>query len=179
MTGGRLICVVPVSKAHKFKQALANTDVAERMQWYKYIIQPGDNIGIIAKRHQTTVAKIKHMNDINGDKIIAGDFLYMPHTSSQVILDVELAATQSARPIINQPSPAKATTKSTAKPMSLTVVSPTADHTVKYGDTLWSIAKVYNVSVEQIIYWNNMTHKDKLSVGKKLKFYQVISHKQS
>ncbi|GGP55033.1 lytic transglycosylase [Shewanella algicola] len=171
--------VVPVSKAHKFKQALANTDVAERMQWYKYIIQPGDNIGIIAKRHQTTVAKIKQMNDMNGDKIIAGDFLYMPHTSSQVILDVELAATQSARPIISQPSPAKATTKSTAKPMSLAIVSPTADHRVKYGDTLWSIAKVYNVSVEQIIYWNNMAHKDKLSVGKKLKFYQVISHKQS
>ncbi|GGP37540.1 lytic transglycosylase [Shewanella saliphila] len=161
--------VVPVSKAHKFKQALANTDVADRMQWYKYIIQPGDNIGSIAKRHQTTVAKIKQMNEMDGDKIIAGDFLYMPHTSSQVILDVELAATQSARPIISQPSP--------AKPMSLAVVTPTADHTVKYGDTLWSIAKVYNVSVEQIIYWNNMTHKDKLSVGKNLKFYQTVSHK--
>ncbi|WP_425596965.1 LysM peptidoglycan-binding domain-containing protein [Shewanella algicola] len=44
--------------------------------------------------------------------------------------------------------------------------------TVKYGDTLWSIAKVYKVSVEQIIAWNKMTDKDKLTVGKTLQFYQ-------
>lgn len=168
--------VVPVSKAQKFKQALANTDVNERVQWYKYIIQPGDNIGIIAKRHQTTVAKIKHMNDINGDKIIAGEFLYMPHTQSQVDPDTHLPAVKSVLITVNQPNNAN----NTVKPMAVSaVVSPTADHTVKHGDTLWSIAKVYNVSVEQIIYWNNMLHKDKLIVGKKLKFYQSNTHKSA
>ena len=44
-------------------------------------------------------------------------------------------------------------------------------HTVKVGDTLWSIAKVYKVSVDQITSWNNMTDKDRLSVGKTLMFY--------
>ncbi|MBB1391915.1 LysM peptidoglycan-binding domain-containing protein, partial [Shewanella sp. SG44-6] len=42
---------------------------------------------------------------------------------------------------------------------------------VKVGDTLWSIAKVYKVSVDQITSWNNMTDKDRLSVGKTLMFY--------
>ncbi|GGP74864.1 LysM peptidoglycan-binding domain-containing protein [Shewanella ulleungensis] len=168
--------VVPVSKAHKFKQALANTDVNERVKWYKYQIQNGDNITVIAQRHQTNVDKIKAMNDIDGDKIIAGQFLYMPHTASQVILDVELAASQSAaKKIIHKQSD-----NTLVQPQLITAASsatPQAGHTVQYGDTLWSIARVYKVSVEQIISWNNMTDRDKLTVGKTLKFYQNVQNK--
>ncbi|WP_418358926.1 LysM peptidoglycan-binding domain-containing protein [Shewanella basaltis] len=52
-------------------------------------------------------------------------------------------------------------------------------HTVQYGDTLWSIARVYNVTVEQIISWNNMTDRDKLTVGKTLKFYHQRQQKKA
>ncbi|GGB51966.1 lytic transglycosylase [Shewanella inventionis] len=168
--------VVPVSKAHKFKQALAATDINERLKWYKYLIQNGDNITVIAQRHQTSVEKIKAMNDIQGDKIIAGDILYMPHTASQVILDVERAATQSAaKQTANKPSVSKVNSKAIAV---TTNTGAKVAHTVQYGDTLWSIARVYKVSVEQIISWNNMSDRDKLSVGKTLRFYPQSNNKQ-
>ncbi|MCT8986645.1 LysM peptidoglycan-binding domain-containing protein [Shewanella phaeophyticola] len=168
--------VIPVSKAHKFKLALANTDVNERIKWYKYQIQHGDNITVIAQRHQTNVDKIKAMNNIDGDKITAGQFLYMPHTASKEILDVEFAGSQStAKKIIR-----KKTENTSVQPQLITAassVTPQALHTVQYGDTLWSIARSYKVSVEQIISWNNMTDRDKLTVGKILKFYQNEQNK--
>ncbi|WP_445775997.1 LysM peptidoglycan-binding domain-containing protein [Shewanella sp.] len=175
--------VVPVSKAHKFKQALANTDVNERVKWYKYQIQNGDNITVIAQRHQTTVDKIKAMNDIDGDKIIAGNFLYMPHTASQVILDVELAAKKSAakQSAVKQKNQQIVGSR-TVQPQQIAQVNNSASqtgHTVQYGDTLWSIARVYNVTVEQIISWNNMTDRDKLTVGKTLKFYHQRQQKKA
>jgi membrane-bound lytic murein transglycosylase D len=148
--------IVPVSKVNEFKKALADTDISARMKWSKYQIKPGDSMSAIAKRYQTTVSKIQQMNDINSDKIVAGKFLYMPQGVSSMIPEVELAST-------NKP------------PRTITTSNQPAvrsDHTVKYGDTLWSIAKVYKVSVEQIIAWNKMTDKDKLTVGKTLQFYQ-------
>jgi membrane-bound lytic murein transglycosylase D len=159
--------IVPVNKVSEFKKALADTDISERVKWYKYQIKAGDNISAIAKRHQTSVSKIQAMNDISGDKIVAGKFLFMPHTASQIFLDVEIAAAQSAQLIAKKQTPPN-------KPALITVASSpkvNVNHTVRNGDTLWSIAKVYKVSVEQITSWNNMTDKDKLTVGKTLKFY--------
>ncbi|WP_352289927.1 LysM peptidoglycan-binding domain-containing protein, partial [Psychrobacter sp. GW64-MNA-CIBAN-0177] len=75
----------------------------------------------------------------------------------------ELATTQNAQVSTpKQAAPSKQPRIITTSNQS-TVQS---DHTVKYGDTLWSIAKVYKVSVDQIIAWNKMTDKDKLTVGK-------------
>lgn len=161
--------IVPVSKVSEFKQALADTDISARVKWFKYQIRAGDNISVIAKRHLTTVSEIKAMNDINGDKIVAGQFLYMPQGVSSMTPEVELASTNTAQVSSKkQAAPNK-------QPRIITTSNQPAvrsDHTVKYGDTLWSIAKVYKVSVEQIIAWNKMTDKDKLTVGKTLQFYQ-------
>lgn len=161
--------IVPVSKVSGFKQALADTDISARVKWFKYQIRAGDNISVIAKRHLTTVSEIKAMNDINGDKIVAGQFLYMPQGVSSMTPEVELTSTNTAQVSSKkQAAPNK-------QPRIVTTSNQPAvqsDHTVKYGDTLWSIAKVYKVSVEQIIAWNKMTDKDKLTVGKTLQFYQ-------
>jgi LysM repeat protein len=45
-------------------------------------------------------------------------------------------------------------------------------HTVRTGDTLWSIAKQYGATVSQIRAWNHMSSKDRLRVGQKLNVFQ-------
>ena len=40
-----------------------------------YIVQPGDNLGAIARRHRTTVEAIKEENDLRSDFIKAGQEL--------------------------------------------------------------------------------------------------------
>lgn len=38
-------------------------------------------------------------------------------------------------------------------------------HTVQPGDTLWSIAQKYNVTVEELVKFNNLPLPDQLFVG--------------
>ncbi|HNP18199.1 MAG TPA: LysM peptidoglycan-binding domain-containing protein [Fulvivirga sp.] len=46
-------------------------------------------------------------------------------------------------------------------------------HVVKLGETYYAISKIYNVSVLDILEWNNLKIEDKLSVGQKL---IIITH---
>jgi len=45
-------------------------------------------------------------------------------------------------------------------------------HKVTKGDTLWSITKQYNISLESILALNNIKDKDSLSIGQIVKIYQ-------
>ena len=43
-------------------------------------------------------------------------------------------------------------------------------HTVRYGDTIWDIVKMYdNVTSSQVLSLNNITDPSKIQVGQKLK----------
>jgi len=159
--------IVPVSKVNEFKKALADTDISARMKWSKYQIKPGDSMSAIAKRYQTTVSKIQQMNDINSDKIVAGQFLFMPHIRTPTIEEVALVSAQPTHIL----SPIQTASHKPTVMLNASKPQAKGHHTVKVGDTLWSIAKVYKVSVDQITSWNNMTDKDRLSVGKTLMFY--------
>jgi membrane-bound lytic murein transglycosylase D len=166
--------IIPVGKANGFKQALAKTKISERVQWFKYQIRVGDNISAIAKRHQTSTSLIKSMNDLQDDRIIAGKFLYMPNPTTQMssakgsLVKAPASQRGNAEPEFinnsNQTDLAKALASKSAK--QLNRAQNTVSHTVKYGDTLWSLARAYQVSVEQIVSWNNLTDKNKLSEGK-------------
>tara|TARA_R110002050_G_scaffold97672_1_gene203012 strand:- start:2788 stop:4197 length:1410 start_codon:yes stop_codon:yes gene_type:complete len=159
--------IVPVSKVNEFKKALADTDISARMKWSKYQIKPGDSMSAIAKRYQTTVSKIQQMNDINSDKIVAGKFLFMPHIRTPATDEVALVTAQPTHIL----SPIQTASHKPTVMLNASKPQAKGHHTVKVGDTLWSIAKVYKVSVDQITSWNNMTDKDRLSVGKTLMFY--------
>jgi membrane-bound lytic murein transglycosylase D len=174
--------IIPVGKANGFKQALAETKISDRVQWFKYTIRAGDNLSAIAKRHQTSTSLIKSMNDIQGDRIIAGNFLYMPNPAIQIAAaKVSLAKVPSSQRVkaasefINHSQQTDlAKTLASESVQQSKSAEKTVSHTVKYGDTLWSLARAYQVSVEQIVSWNNMTDKDKLSEGKTLKLFTNV-----
>jgi membrane-bound lytic murein transglycosylase D len=208
--------IVPVSKANDFKQALADTDLDDRMKWFTYRIKAGDNISAIAKRHQTSISTIKSMNDIHGDRIIAGKFLYMPdvalasagntsqkadhkpdHKADHKLQVLALAQAMPNKPLKQYPPVTLVATAltpdiapklaslsaSNIAPLLAPHLAPDGvseistngkypiEHKVKYADTLWSIARVYKVSVEQITRWNKMSDSHKLSEGKTLKIW--------
>jgi LysM repeat protein len=108
-----------------------------------------------------------------------------PAATAEVVATAEVAATVTAAPTI-APSPTTAAQPSATPPPPATATvapsptpAPTAvsgelgagetlSYTVKGGDTCGKIAKQFNISVAQIIQWNNLDDRCFLSVNKVL-----------
>ncbi|HBG70175.1 MAG: hypothetical protein A2W93_10585 [Bacteroidetes bacterium GWF2_43_63] len=112
-----------------------------------YTIKSGDNLGSIAAKYKVSVDDIKKWNGLTSSNIVAGKTLVIytagtaQKTSTQTTTQQQTTQTQSNK---------------------LGTV-----HIVKSGESLWSIAKKYNTTVDKIKKDNKMTS-DNLNVGQKL-----------
>ncbi len=117
------------------KQTKQNTT---RTSKTKYIVKKGDTLGVIAKRHGSTIARIKEASSLKNNKIKVGDVLLIPGSKDAV----------------------KAKKSTTPK-------SSSAKYTVVTGDTLGKIAGRHGLSIKDIKRANNLKSND-LYVGMKL-----------
>ncbi|MGB1764759.1 LysM peptidoglycan-binding domain-containing protein [Alloalcanivorax xenomutans] len=136
--------LVPADKADRFKAGLASLPAGQRMSWQRYTIARGDNLQSIARRHRTKVQVLREINHLKGNTIIAGKTLLIP---------------QSAR---GSAAPAG----DGAKPRGRRLA-----HKVDSGDTLWDLARHYQVSVRDLAQWNDLDPKDPLRVGQTLQVW--------
>lgn len=94
-----------------------------------YRVKSGDTLWSIARNFGVTVNQIKEVNKLNNNTLSIGELLYIPTKETETIeKDV---------------------------------------YTVKNGDTLYSIARKYNLSVDELKKLNNLTN-NTLSIGQKL-----------
>ena len=141
---------LPVGKVEPFKQRLAQLDPGDRLRWKRYRIKNGDSLGVIARRHGTTVALLQQVNKIRGTRIRAGKHLLIP-ISSKRLNHYALSAGQRKARIQNS-------TRSGSR----------IDYVVQPGDTLWDIARSHKVSHLKLAKWNGMAPRDILHPGQKL-----------
>lgn len=132
--------LVPKDKKNIVSALLSNQSLQPLIDSLPYKIKSGDNLALIAKRHNTTVAEIKMLNSRTSDLIIAGDTIKVPYQKS---------ATESVA--------RKAQTKKV--------------HRVQAGDTLWSIARHYQVKLSELIVWNNISKHSILSLNQPLTIF--------
>ena len=110
---------------------------------YTYTVKRGDTLGKVAAKYKTTVKKVASDNKIkNVNRISVGQKLKIKKTVTEKV---------------------KVTTpkKSTPKKVSA--------YTVKRGDTLYSIARRYKVSVSTLVKKNGLKNANQLVVGQKIK----------
>lgn len=112
-----------------------------------HIVKAGETLGEIADKHNVYVSSIKKWNRIKGNKIMAGQRLTI-YTNS---VPAPGAGVQ----------PAKGITSAGKK----------ITHTVKNGESLFSIAKHYNISVDKLKDQNNLSS-SKILPGQKLLIQQ-------
>ena len=136
--------VIEISGKHtneqsaKSEKADKNTTVPKMHK-----VTKGESLYSIARAHNTTVDKLKEINNITNGKIMPGQKLMVS------VNNTEFSKTE------NQSEKLRA-----------------VEHTVQTGESLFSIARMYNVSVENIRSSNNLFG-TKIKVGQVLTIYNA------
>lgn len=129
-----------------------------------YTVKSGDNLGYIAQWFHVSISDVKDWNDINGRTIREAQklTLYVPSSKAgyyKQFNDMSFAEKQ----------------KTVGAPEDENQIKISSDgkyvlYTVKYGDTVWDIAKKYpGVTGTEILEVNNISHASKIVPGQKIK----------
>ncbi|PWJ39263.1 lytic transglycosylase domain-containing protein [Sediminitomix flava] len=109
-----------------------------------HTVKSGESLYVIAKAYGMTIEQLKSANGLTSSKIRPGQKLKVSKGSTTA----------------KSSNTSNSTSKASASSANM--------HTVKSGDSLWSIAKKYATTVSQLKKLNNLKS-DKLSLGQKLK----------
>lgn len=155
-----------------------------------YTVKPGDTLYGISNQFGTSVAAIKDLNNIKDNTIYVGEIIKIPNISGNNPDDVFEYTVKKGD---NLYSIAKLYNTTVSKIVELNNLKNTnlqinqillipekysnnqnmempnfINYTVKRGDSLWSISKSYNTSVDQIKKDNSLMN-NTLSIGQNLK----------
>jgi len=148
-----------------------------------YIVKSGDSLYSIAKRLDITVTELKQANNLTSNTLSIGQVLKIPNKSVETIPDSGITYTVKsgdtlysiARKYNISVNDLKRANNLTSNTLSINqeLIIPTSStntnqtYTVKSGDTLYSIARKYNISVNDLKSLNNLSS-TLLSIGQTL-----------
>lgn len=152
-----------------------------------YIVKKGDTLYSIAQRYNITVDELKKQNQLSTNQLTVGQSLILPSTSfvtytvqkgdtlykiaSQYNTTVDIL-----KKLNNLSSNILSIGQKIKLPSTEIINIPASleTYTVKFGDTLYSIAKKFDTTVDKIKSQNSLSA-DALTVGQVLKIPSVIS----
>jgi len=115
-----------------------------------HIVIAGETLYSIAKKYNVSVDEVKKINPTAATGLSIGDELLIPGRPVETVI------------------------KRNDTPANNTVINPSqTSHTVASGETLYSISRKYNVSVEDLKAWNPETSTG-LKVGQSLKLTPIV-----
>lgn len=144
--------IVPAKTVKSYTSASrSNYYSTEGLVKETYTVRSGDVIGVIADRYGVGLSKLRYWNSISGSRIYPGQKLAIYRKAGHtVIVSNEMVAARNAA--------------------SITVDPSARYHTIRSGDTLWDIAKLYEgVSVSEIKTWNSHLNFKRLKPGQKVR----------
>jgi membrane-bound lytic murein transglycosylase D len=121
--------LVPIEATTALGQALADLPPEQRLRWQRHAIRSGETLGGIARRYDVSVAAIQRANGLSGHLIRAGHDLAIPLSEATVVRFVGRRHAGS-----NQVS-----------------------YRVRKGDSLYVIARRFQVSVADLRRWNGIS----------------------
>jgi membrane-bound lytic murein transglycosylase D len=148
-------------------------------------VKSGDNLNNIAKKYGVDVAALKEWNRIKSKKLKGGQKLIIYTTKKSKTSDNEKSTNSAVKTKNDEPKidtikhEVKKTEKSSkeikdenpAKKNKKTASKKNPEkstHKVQKGETLSSISRKYNVSINDLIDWNNLKKDGKINIGQSL-----------
>ncbi|MCA6421332.1 MAG: LysM peptidoglycan-binding domain-containing protein [Flavobacterium sp.] len=129
------------------KQETLKEEEPRETKIVEYKVKKGDNIGSIAHKHNVSVAEIKEWNELEDNNVRLGSTIIV--SKSEIVVN-------------DSKSSNKENSASNQKEEEVKL------YYVKQGDSLFSIAKKYNVTASDIKKWNGIKN-ERLKPGMKLK----------
>lgn len=152
----------------------------------EYIVKSGDTLWSIAKKFNVSVTELKSVNNLTTNSLSIGQRLtipgYTPPSQSETTYVVQkgdtlwaIASAYNTTPqaiieLNNLTSSTLSIGQKLKIPSTITTPEPTPEentYTVKKGDSLWTIANKYGVTVTELRSLNNLKS-DNLSIGQVL-----------
>ena len=146
-----------------------------------YIVKRGDTLYSIARQYNTTIDAIKSLNNLSSDILTIGQMLKVPFKESDgsvsTIYTVQAGDTlysiakryNTTVDVLKNLNNLSSNILTIGQVLKLPVTaSSTITHTVKRGDTLYSIARQYNTTVDALRRLNSLSS-DILTIGQILK----------
>ena len=155
---GPFTLIIPASRATEFKEKLKSLPKNKLVTWREHTVRYGDTLSEIAYKNGVSVKILKQVNHLKSDILRPREHLLIPGKLkgglSNSILKRRLSITES-----NIPGPKRVV------------------RLVEEGDTLWTIAQKYGVSVRELCFWNNLSYKKDLKLGQKILIWAPKHHK--
>ncbi|MGH1361959.1 MAG: LysM peptidoglycan-binding domain-containing protein [Calditrichia bacterium] len=153
---------LPVGSRELFTAKYADIPKGQKVKWLHHRVRNGEALSTISRRYGVAMSEIKRFNKIRGTLIRVGQNLVIPVPQNKPYYNKYVASTQTRKK-------AKKTRKKTPLKHIKTVDGKEKNHyRVRKGDSLWEIAKDYNVSVTDIRQWNGMGRSRLIKPGQDL-----------
>ena len=143
--------LVPVDRADDLAAAVSSPDGLPGVRWIRHVVSAGETLGHLAIEYRTTTMVLREANSLPGDLIRVGQGLMVPQPVGASDGYGLLAAAM--------------TTGGTG---TQTGDGRRQAYVVRSGDSLWSVARRYGVTVADLAQWNSMSPQDILSIGREL-----------
>jgi len=135
-----------------------------------YTVKEGDNMGFISEWYRVGLSDLRYWNNIYRNTIRIGQKLaiYVDPAKAGFYSKVNAMSFAEKQAMIGKNTEPKTIIHSLPDPGESDGEYIT--HTVRSGDTLWDIARIYgSVTVSEILSLNNISNPQKIKVGQKLK----------
>jgi membrane-bound lytic murein transglycosylase D len=138
-----------------------------------YVVRDGDNLGFISEWYHVGLSELRYWNNIYRNTIKVGQKLtiYVDPAKADRYSKINSMSFAEKQKMTGNSSVNVATT---SVPTTLAVTASAEPdyefYTVRYGDTVWDIAKMFDgVSATDILRLNNISDASKIQVGQKLR----------
>ena len=138
---GSHLLLLPTDRAADFAIGLAALAPEQRVRWLNHRVRKGETLERLAARYHTTPLVLKRLNELQGNKLRVGYELVVPVASNAAPLD----APRTGRAEVSA-----------------------ASHKVGAGESLWSIARRYGLSTQELAELNDIDSRAALRPGQKL-----------
>ncbi|MDA3807365.1 MAG: LysM peptidoglycan-binding domain-containing protein [Thiomicrorhabdus sp.] len=192
--------LLPVKRVAHFKQLLAKSNNLFDIQWMRHKIKPGDSLGLIAEKYHTSRKAIQNLNGLKDSRIRAGKTLLIP-VPSQNAYKVERLTNKSQYKGVKKIHIVSSgdslwrigryynvDTRTLCRWNNIEIQAPLrkgqqleirsarydnqVTYTIKKDESLWTVAKKYNVSTDSLIRWNNIKQSKIIQPGTQVTVWQ-------